>query len=51
MKNLEVSRETAKRWYNENNEELKKIAISLFPELIKETIPKKYYIGVIYPNR
>jgi len=42
MKNLEVSRETAKRWYNENNEELKKIAISLFPELIKETIPKKW---------
>lgn len=54
MRNLELSQETAKRWYEGTDEELKALALQTYPELGKKQLPKSwddlikikgYYVG------
>lgn len=42
MRNLELSQETAKRWYEGTNEELKRLALQTYPELAKKELPKSW---------
>ena len=42
MKNLEVTPETAVRWYKGDNLELKNIALKLYPELENKGLPKTW---------
>jgi hypothetical protein len=39
MRNLELSQETAKRWYEGTDEELKQLALQTYPELGKNKLP------------
>ncbi len=39
MRNLELSQETAKRWYEGTDEELKALALQTYPELGKKKLP------------
>ncbi|WP_296683415.1 hypothetical protein [Flavobacterium sp.] len=39
MRNLELSQETAKRWYEGTDEELKGLALQTYPELGKNKLP------------
>lgn len=39
MRNLELSQETAKRWYEGTDEELKGLALQTYPELGKKKLP------------
>lgn len=43
MRNLELSQETAKRWYEGTDEELKALALQTYPELGKKELPKSWY--------
>lgn len=40
MRNLELSQETAKRWYEGTDEELKALALQTYPELAKKNFLK-----------
>lgn len=42
MRNLELSQETAKRWYEGTDEELKALALQTYPELAKKELPKSW---------
>ena len=42
MRNLELSQETAKRWYEGIDEELKALALQTYPELGKKQLPKSW---------
>lgn len=42
MRNLELSQETAKRWYEGTDEELKALALQTYPELGKKQLPKSW---------
>jgi hypothetical protein len=41
-RNLKISKETANRWYNGNDEELKQLALQTFPELAEKELPKSW---------
>lgn len=41
-RNLQISFEQAKNWYNGTNEELKQLALETFPELAKKELPKTW---------
>lgn len=54
MRNLELSQETAKRWYEGTDEELKQLALQTYPEMANKQLPKSweelrkikgYYVG------
>ena len=54
MRNLELSQETAKRWHEGTDEELKQLALQTYPELANKELPKTweelrkikgYYVG------
>lgn len=42
MRNLELSQETAKRWYEGTDEELKQLALKTYPELGKKELPENW---------
>jgi hypothetical protein len=51
---IKISLETATRWYNGNDKELKQLALQTYPELLKKELPKSweelgkfngYYVG------
>lgn len=42
MRNLELSQETAKRWYEGTDEELKALALQTYPELGKKQLPESW---------
>ena len=49
MREIKISLETATRWYNGTDTELKELAIQTYPELVKKELPKSYYeLGKIY---
>ncbi len=39
---LKISKETANRWYNGNDTELKQLALQTFPELAEKELPKSF---------
>ena len=41
-RNLKISKETANRWYNGNDTELKQLALQTFPELGEKELPKSW---------
>jgi hypothetical protein len=41
-RNLKISKETANRWYNGSDEELKQLALQTFPELAEKELPKSW---------
>jgi hypothetical protein len=41
-RNLKISKETANRWYNGSDEELKQLALQTFPELEEKELPKSW---------
>jgi hypothetical protein len=41
-RNLKISKETANRWYNGNDTELKQLALQTFPELEEKELPKSW---------
>ena len=41
-RNLKISKETAIRWYNGSDEELKQLALQTFPELGEKELPKSW---------
>jgi hypothetical protein len=41
-RNLKISKETANRWYNGNDTELKQLALQTFPELAEKELPKSW---------
>ena len=41
-RNLKISKETAIRWYNGSDEELKQLALQTFPELAEKELPKSW---------
>lgn len=43
MREIKISLETATRWYNGTDAELKELAIQTYPELVKKELPKSYY--------
>lgn len=42
-RNIELTIETAERWYNGCDRELKELAVQTFPELEKKRLPKSWY--------
>jgi len=42
-RNVKISLETATRWYNGTDNELKQLAIQTYPELEKTKLPKNWY--------
>jgi len=41
-RNLKISKETATRWYNGNDTELKQLTLQTFPELGEKELPKSW---------
>ncbi len=41
-RNVKISLETATRWYNGTDKELKELALQTFPELAKKKLPKSW---------
>ena len=41
-RNLKISKETANRWYNGSDTELKQLALQTFPELAEKELPKSW---------
>jgi hypothetical protein len=41
-RNLKISKETAIRWYNGNDTELKQLSLQTFPELSERELPKSF---------
>ena len=41
-RNLKISKETANRWYNGSDTELKQLALQTFPELKEKELPKSW---------
>jgi hypothetical protein len=41
-RNLKISKETANRWYNGSDTELKQLALQTFPELAEKELPKSF---------
>lgn len=42
MREIKISLETAQRWYNGQDQELKELAVQTYPELVKKELPKTY---------
>lgn len=42
MREIKISLETATRWYNGTDTELKELAIQTYPELVKKELPKNW---------
>jgi hypothetical protein len=42
MREIKISLETAQRWYNGQDTELKELAVQTYPELAKKELPKTY---------
>jgi hypothetical protein len=42
MRKIEISIETAQRWFNGNDIELKELAVQTYPELAKKELPKTW---------
>lgn len=42
MRNIQLSLETANRWYNGQDQELKDLAVQTYPELAKKELPKSW---------
>ena len=42
MREIKISLDTATRWYNGTDEELKGLAIQTYPELAKKELPKSW---------
>jgi hypothetical protein len=42
MREIKISLETAQRWYNGQDTELKELAVQTYPELVKKELPKTY---------
>lgn len=42
MREIKISLETATRWYNGTDAELKELAIQTYPELVKKELPKTW---------
>jgi hypothetical protein len=42
MRNIKISLETATRWYNGQDQELKDLAVQTYPELAKKELPKSW---------
>lgn len=42
IRDLKITFETAKRWYNGNNEELKKLSLQVYPEIKKKELPNSW---------
>ena len=49
-RNLKISKETANRWYNGSDEELKQLALQTFPELAEKELPKTWEEAQRYTN-
>jgi hypothetical protein len=48
-RNVKISLETAQRWYNGTDNELKELALQTYPELAKKELPKSFSeIGVVH---
>jgi hypothetical protein len=41
-RNVKISLETAQRWYNGTDNELKELAVQTYPELSKKELPKSW---------
>ena len=41
-RNVKISLETAQRWYNDYNHELKELAVQTYPEVAKKELPKSW---------
>jgi hypothetical protein len=41
-RNVKISLETAQRWYNGNDNELKQLAVQTYPEVAKKELPKSW---------
>jgi hypothetical protein len=41
-RNVKISLETAQRWYNGTDDELKELALQTYPEIAKKTLPKSW---------
>lgn len=41
-RNVKISLETAQRWYNSTDNELKELAVQTYPELAKKELPKSW---------
>ena len=41
-RNVKISLETAKRWYNGTDNELKELAVQTYPEVAKKELPKSW---------
>jgi hypothetical protein len=41
-RNVKISLETAQRWYNGTDKELKELAVQTYPELAKKELPKSW---------
>jgi hypothetical protein len=42
MRNIKISLETAQRWHNGQDQELKDLAVQTYPELAKKELPKSW---------
>jgi hypothetical protein len=42
MREIKISLETAQRWYNGQNTELKELAVQTYPELVKKELPSTW---------
>jgi len=42
MREIKISLETAQRWYNGQDSELKELAVQTYPELVKKELPKRW---------
>jgi len=49
-RNLKISKETATRWYNGKDTELKQLALQTFPELEEKELPKSWEEAKKYTN-
>jgi len=49
-RNLKISKETANRWYNGSDTELKQLALQTFPELGEKELPKSWDEAQRYTN-
>jgi hypothetical protein len=47
---LKISKETANRWYNGSDTELKQLALQTFPELAEKELPKSWEEAQRYTN-
>ncbi len=43
MRNIQISIETAQRWYNGTDIELKELAVQTYPELAEKELPKTWH--------